>query len=46
MYFVPYLIYDNIIDIFLNNKKSLLDCLQTAIDLNTWNYYNRIINKR
>lgn len=45
MYFVPYLIYDNIIDIFSYNKKSLLDCPQTAIDLKTWNY-NGIINKR
>jgi len=47
MYFVPYLIYDDIIDIFSNNNKRILHKrIQTPIDiLKIWNS-NGIINKR
>lgn len=47
MYFVPYLIYDDIIAIFsYKNKKILHKRIQTPIDiLKIWNS-NGIINKR
>ena len=44
-YFIPYLIYDDIIDIFAYNQKLLRDRIQYPVDLTIWKY-NRIINKR
>jgi len=45
MNFVPYLIYDDIIDVFSYNKKLLMENSQNTIDLKIWNN-NSIINKR
>lgn len=45
MNFVPYLIYDDIIDVFSYNKKLLNENSQNTINLKIW-YDNRIINKR
>lgn len=45
MYFIPYLIYDDLIDIFVYNKKLLNDPKQNPVDLTIWKF-NRIINKR
>ena len=44
MNFIPYLIYDDILDIFSYNKKILLEGKQTPVDIIIWKN-NRIINK-
>jgi hypothetical protein len=44
MNFVPYLIYDDMIDVFSYNKKILLEDPNTKISLKMWKD-NRIINK-
>ncbi|GAH73848.1 unnamed protein product, partial [marine sediment metagenome] len=45
MNFVPYIIYEDIIDVFSYNKKLFNENSQNTIDLKIWND-NRIINKR
>lgn len=44
MNFIPYLIYDDILDIFSYNKKILLEGKQSPVDIAIWKN-NRIINK-
>jgi hypothetical protein len=44
MNFIPYLIYDDILDIFSYNKKILLEGKQSPVDITIWKN-NRIINK-
>ena len=45
MSFIPYLIYDDILDIFSYNKKILRECKQVPVDMTIWKSKG-IINKR